>query len=160
MRKLIKEKPIECVLVACLCLTLTIVGVFVWQHFNSGHDVGATVTTTNGRSVEEIKAELNEQVKDSMMTISVASKCRIVDGKVRVNVVNADDNKYDQSFELVQNDKVIYSSGLIRPGESVEWCDAPDAVAGDAIITISAHNSGETKTSGNPQSAQVKLVES
>ena len=141
------------VVAAIVCL-----GYLLWQHFHPAYDAGSTVTSTNGRSVEEIKADLNEQVKDSMMTISVSSKCKIQDGNVRVNVVNVSDNKFDQSFELIQNDKVLYSSGLIHPGDTVEWCNAPDAVAGDAIITVSAHNSGDTNTSGNPQSAQVKLV--
>ena len=155
-----RKKRILIIIIILLVLLLGVLSsIFIINNLNQGNgDAGATIKSSNTKTVDEIRSELDKQVEDSKMTISVSSKCKIKDGKVRVNVINAEGNKFDQSFELIQNNKVIYSSGLIRPGEGVEWCDAPSAVAGDAIIKISPHVSGEKVVSGNPQSAQVKLV--
>ena len=154
-----KARPVAIFLMCCLCLTLLLTGIMAYQRLSS-HNTGVSITSTTEKSVDEIKAELNKQVEESKMTISVNAKCKIENGMVRVNVENVSGNKFDQSFELIQNGKVLYSSDLIRPGESVEWCEAPEAQVGDAIITISPHNSGETQLSGNPQSAQIKLIAS
>lgn len=158
VKKASKNKWLKVALGIILVLSLATSGVLLWQYFHPASDGGATITTISNKTTEEIQADLDQQVKDSMMTISVSTKCKIEDGRVRVNVINAEKNKFDQSFELIQNDKVLYKSGLISPGQTVEWCDAKDAVEGDATITVYAHKTGEANTTGNPQSAAVSLV--
>ena len=87
-----------------------------------------------GKSDEEIIADLNRQADESRMTISVSAKPKLSDGKVRVNVSNVAENKFSQTFTLSQDGVELYSSGLIAPGEVVEWCDAPDAHEGPATV--------------------------
>ena len=92
------------------------------------------------------------------MTISVAPKVRIKDGKARVNVINANDNKFDQTFTLEQDGRNVYESGIIKVGEKVEWCDAADLKTGTATITVQAVDKKSGKPSGNPQSVSVEVV--
>lgn len=52
----------------------------------------------------------------------------------------------------------LYSSGLIAPGEVVEWCEAPDAHEGSATVTVQGCDSETGAPSGNPQSVAVAIV--
>lgn len=151
-------------LIIVLLLAICAFVLYVWAplDFTAGakgaKDGGATITQASLKeSEEEVRARLNQQVKDSMMTLSVSSKCEIKDGRVKVNVINAESNTLDQSFELMQNGQVLYSSGLISPGESVVWCDAPAAAPGEATVTIHAHAQGSAENYGNTQAAKVIL---
>ena len=122
------------------------------------HDGGASIKQAQeGESAEEIEARLSQKAQESRMKISCAAKCKIEGGKVKVNVKNDETNKFDQSFELVQNGEIIYSSGLISPGESVEWCEAPNAQSGEATIKIHAHKDGAADNFGSAQAAAVEL---
>lgn len=151
-------------LVIVLLLAVCAFVLYVWEPVDAVSsrgvkDGGATITQAKlGESEEEVRARLNKQVQESMMTLSVSSKCEIKDGRVKVNVVNAESNTLDQSFELTQNGQTLYSSGLIAPGECVVWCDAPGAVPGEATVTIHAHNNGGSEVYGNAQAAKVTLM--
>ena len=155
-----KNKLAIILLSLLLCASLAGIGCLLYQNFNkSSGDAGATVTSYEGKSKEEIQALLDKQTEDSRMTISVNSQPSLKDGKLRVNVINDADNRFYQSFKLEQDGKVLYESGVIKTGETVEWCDAPDAHTGDATITVQALNKDTTKASGNPQSVQVSIVQ-
>ena len=101
-------------------------------------------------SDDEIQAELDRQVEASRMTISVAAKPQLRDGCVRVNVVNARNSRFGQLFTPEQDGKVLYESGVVDPGKTVEWVDAADAHAGEATITVSAADAKTGKPTGNP----------
>lgn len=121
---------------------------------------GASITKYDGKSREEIQAEIDKATAASRMTISVNSQAQLKDGKVRVNVINDKDNKFYQSFTLKQGDKTLYKSKNIEQGKTVEWIDAPDAEPGEATITIQAHDPTTGKASGNPQSVKIQIVKS
>ena len=93
------------------------------------------------------------------MTISVNAQAQLKDGKVRVNVINDEDNRFYQSFKLEQDGKVLYKSKSIEQGKTVEWVDAPDAKPGEATITIQGHDPESGKSSGNPQSVKIQIVD-
>ena len=92
------------------------------------------------------------------MTISVSAKPKLADGKVRVNVSNVAENKFSQTFTLSQDGIELYNSGLISPGEVVEWCEAPDAHEGSATVTVQGCDPESGSPSGNPQSVAVTIV--
>ena len=92
------------------------------------------------------------------MTISVSAKPKLADGKVRVNVSNVAENKFSQTFTLSQDGIELYNSGLIAPGEVVEWCEAPDAHEGSATVTVQGCDPESGSPSGNPQSVAVTIV--
>lgn len=155
-----KKTALIVVLILLLVASLCGLGFLAWEHFNPpAGDAGATVSKYDGMSREEIQAELDRQTEESRMTISVNSQPTLKDGQARVNVVNDESNKFDQRFELIQNDKTVYESGVIHPGEAVEWCPADGLSAGDATITVARVDSGTGSVVGNPQSVAVTVIE-
>ena len=155
-----KKTLLIVVLALLLAASLCGLGVLAWQHFNPpAGDAGATVSKYDGMSREEIQAELDRQTEESRMTISVNSQPTLKDGQARVNVINDESNKFDQRFELVQDDKTVYESGVIHPGEAVEWCDADGLHEGEATITVARVDSGTGSVVGNPQSVAVTIIE-
>lgn len=155
-----KRTALIAVLVAIALLAAGIGAWSVWKANSSKGDAGATVTSYEGMTKEEIQADLDRKANESRMTISVAAVCKIDGENVRVNVVNDASNRFSQSFTLKQGGKTLYESGTIKPGETVEWCKAPGAEPGTATITVQAHDADSGKATGNPQAAQVTLVES
>lgn len=155
-----KRAALIAVLVAIALLAVGIGAWSVWKANSAKGDAGATVTSYEGMSKEEIQADLDRKANESRMTISVAAVCKIDSENVRVNVINDASNRFSQSFTLEQGGKVLYESGTIKPGETVEWCKAPGAEPGTATITVQAHDADSGKATGNPQAAQVTLVES
>lgn len=152
-------KTIALVIVIILAILLAGAGGYMlWKSQQPVSDPGATIQSYDGKTTKEIQEELNRQAEESRMTISVAPKVRIKDGKARVNVINANDNKFDQTFTLEQDGKDVYKSGIIKVGEKVEWCDAADLKTGTATITVQAVDKESGKPSGNPQSVSVEVV--
>lgn len=152
-------KTIALVIVIILAIFLACTGGYMlWKSQQPVSDPGAIIQSYDGKTTEEIQDELNRQAEESRMTISVAPKVRIKDGKARVNVINANDNKFDQTFTLEQGGKDVYKSGIIKVGEKVEWCDAADLKTGTATITVQAVDKESGKPSGNPQSVSVEVV--
>lgn len=159
-----KKKTIIIILLSLfLVACIGTIGYLLYQSSQSNspsNDNGATITSYENKSREEIQADLDRRVQESRMTISVNAQAQLKDGKVRVNVVNDEGNKFSQSFTLKQDDKTLYESGIIEPGKTVEYCDAPDAHAGTAVVTIQAHNKETGDASGNPQSVEINIVDS
>lgn len=124
-----------------------------------GVEGGATVTKYDGKSREEIQKAIDDATANSRMTISVNAQAQLKDGKVRVNVINDENNRFCQSFKLEQDGKVLYKSKSIEQGKTVEWVDAPDAKPGEATITIQGHDPESGKASGNPQSVKIQIVD-
>lgn len=153
-----KKKRRIIILILLLLLLLSIGSCAMWQFSQPKADPGATVQAHEGKSDEEVIAELNRQAEESRMTISVSAKPKLSDGKVRVNVSNVAENKFSQTFTLSQDGVELYSSGLIAPGEVVEWCEAPDAHEGSAIVTVQGCDPETGASSGNPQSVAVAIV--
>ena len=153
-----KKKRRVIILILLLLLLLSIGSCAMWQFSQPKADPGATVQAHEGKSDEEVIAELNRQAEESRMTISVSAKPKLSDGKVRVNVSNVAENKFSQTFTLSQDGVELYSSGLIAPGEVVEWCEAPDAHEGSATVTVQGRDPETGAPSGNPQSVAVAIV--
>lgn len=110
-----KKKRRVVILILLLLLLLSIGSCAMWQFAQPKADPGATVQTHEGKSDEEVIAELNRQAEESRMTISVSAKPKLADGKVRVNVSNVAENKFSQTFTLSQDGIELYNSGLIAP---------------------------------------------
>lgn len=110
-----RNKKRRVVALIVLLLLLSIGGCTIWQFAQPKADPGATVQGYEGKSDEEVIADLNRQADESRMTISVSAKPKLSDGKVRVNVSNVAENKFSQTFVLSQDGVELYSSGLIAP---------------------------------------------
>ena len=143
-------------IVACLAIVcaLVAVGLYAWQS-QPVPEAGASVTTAEGKSRQEIQDELDAIVRDNMMTISVAPVAQLQeDGKLRVNVQNVQDNKFPQRFRVIQNDETIYESDVVETGKTVETGDIKE---GEAYIEIQALEAKTYDSHGNPTRVKVRV---
>ncbi len=149
-----KKLIIACLAIAC---ALVAVGLYVWQS-QPVPEAGASVTTAEGKTREEIQDELDAIVRDNMMTISVAPVAQLQKGgKLRVNVQNVKDNKFPQRFRVIQDDKTIYESGVVETGKTVETCPAGEIEEGEAYIEIQALDAKTHDEHGNPTRVKVRV---
>lgn len=87
-------------------------------------DTNAEEGGLNGRSEEEIQAELNKKVEEGMINISMNTSPVFHDGKSKgyLMIVNSEANHYPQIVYIVRKDtnEEIYRSGGIPVGSKVE----------------------------------------
>ena len=153
------NRGLKVALVVLIVLCLVGAGILVYQNFLAPReDAGATVTSYDGMSDEEIQAELDRQTEESRMTISVAAHPELGDGRVRVNLVNDQDNRFDQKLTLTQDGKTLCESGVVKAGKTLEWVDAAGAHAGTATVTVTAVDPDSGEPVGNPQSVEVEIT--
>ena len=148
-----KRLGVVCLAIAC---ALIAVGLYAWQS-KPVAETGTSVTTAEGKSRQEIQDELDAIVRDNMMTISVAQLQK--GGKLRVNVQNAQDNKFPQRFRVIQNDETIYESGVVETGKTIETCPAGDIKEGEAYIEIQALDAKTYDAHGNPTRVKVRVAQ-
>ncbi len=92
-----------------------------------------------GKTREQIQAELNQEVEDNMMTVSVLPSPRLSSsGVLTVGFENDRSNKFNQRFTLTQGDEVIYESQAIEPGERIDAVRVDDVREGEAVIEVQA----------------------
>jgi hypothetical protein len=123
---------------------------------------GATVTSAEaGQTREEIQAELDREVAENMMTVSVAPtlKLNATTHELRVNLENVEGNKFAQRFTISQGDEVIYKSDALMPGERIETVDAPEAEEGDARVEVQALDAETLEEHGSPTAVEVSVAE-
>lgn len=155
-----RRRMIPIIILLILALLLACAGSFMlWKSTQRDVDPGATIQETSGKTTKEIQEELDEIANKSRMTISVAPTVWLKDGRARVNVVNVEDNKFNQTFTLSQDGKDVYTSGIVKCGQKVEWCDAEGLHEGTATLTVQAMDKKTDKAYGNPQSVEVKVTE-
>ena len=151
-----RRKKLVVVCLAIVC-ALIAVGLYAWQS-QPVPEAGASVTTAEGKSRQEIQDELDAIVRDNMMTISVAPVAQLQeDGKLRVNVQNVQDNKFPQRFRVIQNDETMYESGVVETGKTIETCPAGDIKEGEAYIEIQALDAKTLDSHGNPTRVKVRV---
>ena len=154
-----RRRKIPIIVLLILALLLACAGGFMlWKSMQQDVDPGATIQETSGKTTMEIQEELDEIANSSRMTISVAPAVQIEDGRARVNVVNVDGNRFNQTFTLSQDGKQVYASGIVECGKKVEWCDAEGLHEGTATITVQAVDKATGKAYGNPQSVEVEIT--
>lgn len=122
-------------------------------------DTGATVADYRDMTRDEIQAELDKTVRDNMMTVSVAARAPMSEqGIVRINAVNDSKNKFSQRYSLIQDDRVLYESGAVDPGNAIESCHAEGVHTGEALIEVQAVDAETLEDHGNPTRVKVDIV--
>lgn len=108
-------------IVACLAIVcaLVAVGLYAWQS-QPVPEAGASVTTAEGKTRQEIQDELDAIVRDNMMTISVAPVAQLQeDGKLRVNVKTS---KTTSSHAIPASSKTTRpctNPGVVKTGKTI-----------------------------------------
>lgn len=145
-------------LIGLFCLLL-VGGVFIWNRvLLSASDSGATVASYHGKTKEELQAELDREASKNSMVISIAPVATIQeDGRLRVNLYNDELNKLPQRFAVIQDGRTLFRSGVIKPGEGVEFCQADGIGEGDAEVEIQALDKDALTNKGNPTRVKVRV---
>ena len=100
-------------------------------------DGGATVSDYTGMTREEIQAELDRQVADSMMTVTVSPRAFVhEEGWVELVLANDARNKVQQRFTVVQEGKAVYESGIVAPGRELSSFEVKGLAPGKATVLV------------------------
>lgn len=135
-------------------------GLYLWSLRGVGVDPGTTIAASSeGMSDEEIQEMLNRQMEESMMSVSIATKVKLHDGKLYIYATNSEDNKVAQVFTVLQDGKQVVQSGAVMPGKKLDTVDAKGAKAGEATIRVQAVEKDSLDAYGNPSEFTVDIVE-
>lgn len=147
------------VVVLALALVLIASAVILGIRSCDRRSGGATLGSYDGKSLEEIQAELDQRVKDSMMTISldVTPELSSDGSKLELRVQNVRDNKFDQKVVVEQHGREIGSYTGLKPGEKLDEIDVEGAEEGTASVTITALESDSGSEHGNPSAFEVTI---
>lgn len=136
-----------------------IVGGFLLTNRDDGGG-GTSIGSYEGKSMEEIQAELDKQMLESMMTVSLdVTPTLSKDGKkLEVRVENVKDNKFEQSILVEQGGKVVGRYEGLKPGEKLDYVDVDGCEPGSATVTIQRFDSETGKVVGNASGFEVEVV--
>lgn len=144
-----------------LLLVLSFGGCTGWRYFKqqSIRTGGITITGQKDKTIEEIQEELDKQVRDSMMTITLdVTPTLTKDGeRLYVRAENVKDNPFAQLIEVTQDEKLIGSYKGLKPGKTLEYLPVSDCHTGKAFITVTALDESGL-VSGNPSQFEVTIV--
>ena len=87
-------------------------------------DPNAELGQYEGKSDEEVRAELDRIVEEGMFDISIASTARFADGTSEgaLRIENVPGNRYLMRVSITRDDtgEEVYRSGLIEPGTHIQ----------------------------------------
>lgn len=154
----INKDPIVMSAAVVFLLVLSVGGVWLF-----GPHLSNTVTLSTaqeGLTRAEIQADLDKEVADSMMTVSVSPVMSLdSDANLSCNLENDASNTFYQRFTITQDNTVIFESEAIEPGTSISEARVPKAVAGAAIIEIQALDPDSLEAHGNPTAVEVTITD-
>lgn len=105
-----------------------------------------------GKTPEEIQADLDQDVAWYSMEISVASRVAVLEGQTRIEVriENIEANHCDQKvriWETGHEDDVLYESGAIAPDEYLQFVELAHALpVGIHMLTVQFQGYGQSPT--------------
>lgn len=87
-------------------------------------DPNAEVGQLDGKSQEEIQAELDRVVDEGMFNVAIATTVEFADGtsEGELRIENVPGNRYLMKVEIARDDtgEVVYTSGLIEPNRHIQ----------------------------------------
>ena len=127
------------------------VGAAIAVVLGSGIDFGTGALLTSareGQSREEIRAELDREVAENMMTVSVLPNLKLDESshELQVGLENVDDNKFAQRFVITQGDTCVYESDPLMPGERT------------ARVEVQALDTETLEDHGSPTAIEVYVI--
>lgn len=159
-------RRIALALAAAALIALSLLAVSKCSSPGDWFDPSAREGSYSGKTEEQIVADLNKTVAEGMMNISIASTIAFdqgdgVTGRARIENIQA--NHFDQKVVLSLDDtgEVIWESGAIAPGYSIDEITANRALepgAYDATATFSGFDPETHEETGGKLAAQVKLA--
>ena len=124
-----KKKPASFwVAIALAVVAVVIACLFAFQSCSEGgfpfRDPNQSLGQLEGKSAEEIQAELDRQVEEGMFNISIASNVEFADGtsEGELKIENVPGNRYLMQVTITDDatGQVLYTSGAIDPNHHVQ----------------------------------------
>lgn len=126
-----------------------------------GSDLTGTIlgAAREGKSRAELQAELDQEVQDNMMTVSVLPSPRLSSsGLLEVGFENDAENKFSQRFTLTQDGVEIYRSDPLEPGKRIDSIRLKDVATGKAMVEVQAVDQESGADHGSPTAIEVNVV--
>ena len=115
------------IMTAVAVLALAVAGVLAFQMGNQsvqGRDPNAALGQLEGKTPEELQAELDRIVEEGMFNISIASYVEFADGAAEgeMRIENVPGNHYLMQVEVVRDDtgETVYRTGMIEPNHHIQ----------------------------------------
>lgn len=127
-----------------------------------GGDLTGTIlgAAREGKSRAELQAELDQEVQDNMMTVSVLPSPRLSSsGLLEVGFENDAENKFSQRFTLTQDGVEIYRSDPLEPGKRIDSIRLKDIATGKAMVEVQAVDQKSGADHGSPTAIEVNVIE-
>lgn len=113
--------------VAVAAIALAVAGFFAFRSLTSapeGRDPNAALGQLEGKSAEEIQAELDRIVEEGMFNISIAPLIELEDGasEAELRIENVPGNRYLMKVEISRDDtgETVYTSGIVEPNRHIQ----------------------------------------
>lgn len=159
-----KKKRRFIIIFIILFILAALIAVSFFLMRDSWYDFGAQKGTYEGKSQEEIIADLNRQVQEGMMNISIAATITFTDGNAEgeARIENIEGNYRDQKVKITLNDtdEVVYESGAIPPGSYIQRIKLSkdlDPGTYNATATFTGYDV-ETHEERGKAAAEIRLV--
>ena len=128
VKKIKKKKSRKIIVTTVIILLLALSALLVWNIYGNKDPlqdaVNAELGQLDGKSKEEIEAELNRVVEEGSMHISINTKPIFKNGKAKgdLRIENSPANHYGQEVIITvdKTGKEIYRSGLILPNHHIQ----------------------------------------
>lgn len=117
---------------------------FATHDAGPARDPNAALGQLEGKTQEEIQAELDRRVEEGMLSISIASTVEFADGQSEgaLKIENSPSNHYLMRVEITRDDtgETVYASGIIEPNHHIQTAKlAVDLDAGEYPCTAAIH---------------------
>lgn len=132
----------------------------IWMRSGAANPGATIVSATTGQTREEIQRQLDREVQENMMTVSVLPTLRLDEqtGELTAGLENDTENRFAQRFSISQDEEVVYVSDPVMPGERLETVTAEKAKVGPAKIEIQALDPETLRAHGSPTAVEVSVA--
>ena len=119
--------PLFWIMAAVAAAALVVAGVLAFNlgsHSLQGRDPNAALGQLEGKTPDELQAELERIVEEGMFNISIASYVEFPEGTAEgeVRIENVPSNHYLMQVEVVRDDtgESVYRTGMIEPNHHIQ----------------------------------------
>ncbi len=157
-----KKKPLILVIILLAAVITLLIMLLVRQNKPQEviapgmRDAGALIGQIDGKTDEEIQAELDRIVDEGMFNISINTDIAMKNGdeEAELRIENVPGNKYLMKVKITLDDsgEVLYTSGLIEPNYHIQSAKFSKALAKGAYAataTFTALNPDTEEAIGN-----------
>lgn len=112
-------------IIIAIIAILAAIGIGIYMFMDSTQYRGGTLGQLDGKTQEEIQAEIDRVVEEGMMNISISSVIEFENGGAEgeVKIENSPANHYLMQVEISLNDtgEVVYTSEILEPNYHIQY---------------------------------------